>query len=1141
MTDTQLNTTHPTTDELRDFVLGKLEEGQSLQIELHVAECEWCCKQMGMFDAMDPLVEQIRDLPLTVDWDPHSPTAVPGPDVRPIPVIPGFEVLNEVGRGGMGIVYKAKQLSLNRLVALKMLLLGDYATAEQRVRFRIEAELAARVQHPNIVQVFEVGIYHGQAYLALEWMDGGTLADLIEARRLTPLEAAALTETIAVAIHTAHCQGVFHRDLKPANILILEATKLDSESNVTPDQKYIPKITDFGIAKSVVAKERLTGSGNFLGTPDYLAPEQISKDTLQPVGPAVDTYSLGVCFYEMLSGIRPFRGETPWDIVKQVVQSEPPSIRRRDPNVPKDLEIICLKCLNKKPGQRYATALDLAEDLRRFREGRPILARATGFTERAWLWAKRHPSLAGLVAFMAFVVLVGFPLVSVLWLQADLQLHRAETAIDVADNALYFNHIVLAQNALDSDNLSRAEATLQLNIPLERKKDRRDWEWGYLHRLCNADLVPGLSHSGSESPLHIHDVAWSADGKRLASAAGMPHGVVSGYDPEAFRTIAGEVKIWDVAAGKSIKIIRPARGAMYSVAWHPDGRWLATGGANGQIQICDTEDFKSDLLFELGPGNSVHCVRFSPEGRYLAVGSPAGIYVWDFVKRREVLRSTHAFYQNQAMWFRSGAAPRLYVEAKEPDARTILAWDLPIDKEPVAINVTSIAQDHASVVFGEASNGSVSTITIGLQGTQIWDLDAQKLLYQKPSDGRELFALAMGKGGGFATGDEDGVIRMWNATERKELFSIRGHHSGILCVAYSPDGSRFASAGRDGTIKIWNATQDPRGVSSLKKEFMGEHVGALKFDRDGQLVLIEHLTRHAHWFDPKSAMESRIAALPQLNANSNNPRRDEVLSPDGRKFIALDEANNHLLHIWDLKDPKEPQSITPFDGRVLAVAWGGDSIACASVANDQDSTQGAVIRVIDAKTLNTIRQWSVPDSLIGCLSVNEDGSIVAGATVEKAPEKRGPSMNSDIVLWESKSGAELKRLTGAVGLIASIAFRPESNQLAAAIYHAGELRVWNYRSGESVFVNTKLNVPTSVAYNPNGRRLVTTGFDNRVRLWDSDTGHEALTLPPIISVGSGDYNFTARATFSPDGNRIAAINWEGVLVVYDATQEPSHQ
>jgi serine/threonine-protein kinase len=324
-----------------------------------------------------------------------------GDSANALPVVPGFEVLDVLGRGGVGVVYKARQVSLNRLVALKMILAGVHAGPDVLARFRTEAETVARLQHPNIVQVYEVGAYDNQPYMALEFIEGNVLKNLAGSS-LPPRQAAQWVETLARAVHHAHQRGIMHRDLKPANVLL--------------NRDGVLKITDFGMAKMMAGPgPNQTMSGDILGTPSYMAPEQAGGKAGQ-IGPTADVYGLGAVLYELLTGRPPFRAETTAETLEQVRFQDPKPPSRLRPTVPRDLEIICLRCLQKEPAKRYATAEALADDVGAFLAGEPIWARPPSYRERLASWTRRRPAEAALLG-AAGMVLIGV-IVGIIWSHA---------------------------------------------------------------------------------------------------------------------------------------------------------------------------------------------------------------------------------------------------------------------------------------------------------------------------------------------------------------------------------------------------------------------------------------------------------------------------------------------------------------------------------------------------------------------------------------------------------------------------------------------------------------------------------------------------------------------------------------------------
>jgi tetratricopeptide (TPR) repeat protein len=351
------------------------------------------------------------------DQTPVWPELAPE-TVADLPVVPGYEILDVLGRGGMGIVYKARHCRLQRLVALKMILAGGHAGPQDLARFRTEAEAVARLQHPHIVQIYEVGEQHGLPYCALEFVDGGSLARKLAGTPLPAQQAAQVVATLAEAMHAGHERGIVHRDLKPDNVLLTASGA--------------PKVTDFGLAKKLDGSAGRTASGVIVGTPSYMAPEQ-ARGRVNEVGPAADIYALGAILYEALTGRPPFKAATPMDTVLQVINNEPVPPRRFQPAVPPELETICLKCLRKEPAHRYATAAAVADDVNRFLNGEPIQARPSTAWERTIKWAKRKPAWAALIGVSALALLALFGVVLGFTLKLQAALIATQEQRDLAE------------------------------------------------------------------------------------------------------------------------------------------------------------------------------------------------------------------------------------------------------------------------------------------------------------------------------------------------------------------------------------------------------------------------------------------------------------------------------------------------------------------------------------------------------------------------------------------------------------------------------------------------------------------------------------------------------------------------------------
>jgi len=424
----------PSRQQLRQMLAGELAAAVEQGVASHVETCVPCQRLLEELTVVskDPLVDRplarrlstgrsrqklsdhqlhrLRDLlPPDSSTSAAEESSPNPPGKADWPNIPGYEIRRELGRGGMAVVYEARHLRLNRHVALKMIRAGEQATPEQLVRFCAEAEVVARLRHPNIVQIYEVGTHNKQPYFALELMEGGSLAEA-QARKPWPARTAAeLVETLARAMDYAHRQGIVHRDLNPANVLLSAVSGGDTPSAGNGPRRagngLTPKISDFGLAKHQDQDSHLTKTGHVMGTPDYMAPEQV-RGQHDRIGPPTDVYALGAILYELPTGRPPFQAPTSLEVMNQVTERDPLPPSRFLPGVPRDLEVICLKCLEKEPARRYAGAEALAADLRRFLGGEPIRARRVHTLERAWRWAKRRPAVAGLLLVLA-VTLVG--------------------------------------------------------------------------------------------------------------------------------------------------------------------------------------------------------------------------------------------------------------------------------------------------------------------------------------------------------------------------------------------------------------------------------------------------------------------------------------------------------------------------------------------------------------------------------------------------------------------------------------------------------------------------------------------------------------------------------------------------------------
>ena len=497
----------------------------------------------------------------------EAETVIPGAKghrpAESLPIIPGYDVDGLLGRGGMGVVYDARQKSLGRRVAIKMVLAGELATAEDHTRFLAEAATIAHLRHPNIVQIFEVGEYQGRLFFALEHLEGGSLRQKLRGEPMPPKPAAALIEKLAHAVDYAHQQGIVHRDLTPGNILLAS----DGE----------PKITDFGLAKHLSSAANLTATGAVMGTPQYMSPEQARGDT-KSVGPAADIYALGAILYEALTGRPPFIGGNAMEVIVQVTGDEPMPVTRLNRGVPQDLGTLCMKCLEKPQARRYATAAALAEDLRRFQDGEPISARRVSEWERAWKWARRRPLVAASLAIAVVALIAGTIISTIFAFEAD---ERRSDAVARRNEA-----VIAAKEARKQQSQTQRREALLLFQNAVTMAEAKGQITPALHMMLAAAQAAPPDDVAFDRVVRANLAAWLPQAAELRmilppAPRGLSHW---GISPDsrwllsAENADSGRLRIWDAATGElrytlagPSPTIEPKR----RCAFHPNGQWLA--------------------------------------------------------------------------------------------------------------------------------------------------------------------------------------------------------------------------------------------------------------------------------------------------------------------------------------------------------------------------------------------------------------------------------------------------------------------------------------------------------------------------------------------------------------------------------------
>ncbi|MGE0759500.1 MAG: WD40 repeat domain-containing serine/threonine protein kinase, partial [Pirellulaceae bacterium] len=736
-----------------------------------------------------------------------------------------YRVLRRLGRGGMGVVYEAIDDSSGQRVALKLLPRLSMQDATARERFRREALTTARLHHPHIVPILEVGEHDRQPFLALEFVDGPTLAELLRKAPQSPRQAATLVETLARAVHYAHEQGVVHRDLKPANVLLarMQAPQRDvpelAETTPPDLSAYTARITDFGLAHPVGETE-LTATGDIVGTPAYMAPEQAwGKSKRQAVGRVTDVYALGAVLYEALTGRPPFQAATTLETLEQVRSREPMPPARLQPGIPRDLETICLKCLAKEPLHRYATALELAEDMRRFREGQPIVARRTRLSRRCIRWCRSNPGLAstsvfGLVALLAASALaINHAVTRQLRDEqqltrsalADARVQRARAEANARELA---RQQALTQSALiDAEKFRRQAERLNASLCFERGLalvEQGDVACGLL--LLGQGLE--VASQGVADYEHVLRVNIAAAYARLPyyldSVQEQPGEVRAvAFHPRGDRLLTGgrhsPPQQWDAVSGAPLDNPWSHRADIHAVAYSPGGHLAATGGSDGLVHLWNAATGEP-AGEPLRHSDAVLSLAFGNEGATLVTGSRDGaVRIWrvpDGQLVRELASSRAVYAVACSADGRRVAAAGANRLAQIWDAATGQAVGTPL-RHPGEVWALAFRPDGRVLVAGSEEGGA-----------WLWDAESGVALGPALPHQGPIRAAGYSVDGQFLwTAGAYGKVRQWHTADARPAAAPVQLHSAIHAVAWSLDQQRIATGSADGGIRLWSRNE----------------------------------------------------------------------------------------------------------------------------------------------------------------------------------------------------------------------------------------------------------------------------------------------------------------------------------------------
>ena len=1217
-----------TASDLQRFIDNDLSTSEEAAVTAHIESCSRCQRVLDELTALDRIVDRavdrgdssvaetdaddskVSDLSvprensaetsthklsdtqlarlrsmLTPDAARNAPE-VPSPTSTTWPSIPGYEILAEIGRGGMGTVYRARDLRLERVVAIKCLRNADLSNPEALVRFHAETQTIAKLEHPNIVRLLEVGTHREQPYCVLEFVDGGSLAAQMSGKPWHPRDAATLVATVARAMEYSHCRGIIHRDLKPGNILLPARTERRRDFDDV-------KIADFGLAKSINADLKMSETGMVAGTPSYMAPEQV-RSVSRLVGPTTDVHALGAILYELLTGQMAFAGTTRLEVMNRIVDHVPVLPSCVSQNVPKDLEYICLQCLAKEPSKRYQTAQALADDLHRFLAGDAVMARQMGIVERVWAWTRRRPAIAGLLAAVMLALLLGtsvssyFALLSTrranhaieAQLQAAESRRREMTLRKEYQNRLVAMHIgrgvrlqqlgeypaalpwLVQAFRLEQDDPSRERMhrlrlsdALKASPQLFRYWTKEGFAYHTTFNVTNEYVLSSGRHAGGKFRTGGGLAVWRVEDQRPVLAfesASLEKVLHAAFSPTNARLATidtdGRLAMWDLNSQSRLWDAESNGIYAHHIVFNRNGSRLACFGYEGKFEMWDAES--GDLKFgldDLANGTNCRSCCFSPDGQSVAI---MGFFGRVFLIDAETGDSKGPpLHHDERGALRVEFSPDgSLLATATTDSGQVKIWDV----ETGRLVLTNIKHRGTITHIAFSQDGQKLITSSADKAGRVWEVRTGHPITPRLEHRQPVTSIDIDRGGKtVVTGSTDHRVQRWNVETGEPVGPPMWHSAGVLSVEFDRSGERILTGCADGSVRIWVNPEGKNPDCRLELDDSPTHV-------------------HFHPSANRSVVQygqqiTRIWDLGARNATSPLVEHDGTIS-----MVDVDRAGKYMAVATDngvavrfTAAPQQPAlTVTasdfannPFDTEEAWTQFYCDlsdhndqiAIGVAHRASRANSSHGqshvGVWDLVSGRRICTSADVANPLRSINFSPVGEMVALVVG---------RYARADSTLVMLDAQTLEPLGQPMPTSGDSGPIVFSSNgrfvsvSSTIDLHIHSRCAIHTWLCDAPEFQQLNT-IEVPGAVRvlnYNADSDRLLV-AFANRIRIFDPTTGKPLcadMKHPGTVfaAMFSGDGQIVLSADQSQTAHAWDAMTGESVVLPLSHASSVNH-